>query len=56
MFSDKSDKTMKKELIYGQHLLGKIDTKFKVKIYVTDTEVHIKGPKNHCPGAKDEVE
>ena len=45
MFSDKPDKTMKSELIYGQHLLGKIDTKFKVKIYVTDTEVSIKGPK-----------
>jgi hypothetical protein len=37
-------------------LLGKIDTKFKVKIYVTDTEVSIKGPKQNCPGAKDAVE
>jgi hypothetical protein len=36
---------MKKELVYGKQLLGKVDTKFKVKIYVEDTEVSIKGPK-----------
>jgi len=56
MFSNKPDKAMKSELMLGQQLFGKIDAKFKVKLYVTDTEVNIKGPKNHCSGAKEEVE
>ncbi len=30
---------MKSELMLGQQLFGKIDKKFKVKLWVTETEV-----------------